>query len=154
RQVLINLVGNAVKFTERGEVVVHVARDGQTGDRVRLHFSVADTGVGIPLDKQKSIFNAFEQADSSTTRQYGGTGLGLAIAARLAQMMDGKIWVESEPGRGSVFHFTACLSLAKEPVEPAVADVGSLKDLAVLVVDDNATNRQILQEVLSNWQMR
>jgi len=248
RQILVNLVGNAIKFTEHGEVVVRVARVdpgesgqssdplhpyaspqntgergtsvallapssadqpdtddshtclfhsrwkgsqafldaslssgergpdfprgrargrgigsegaspipavGQADERIRLHFSVADTGIGIAVDKQQTIFNAFEQADSSITRQHGGTGLGLAIAGRLAQMMDGRIWVQSEPDKGSTFHFTAAFALSSEPTESAVLELSNLEGLPVLVVDDNKTNRQILQEILTAWQMR
>jgi len=123
-------------------------------ERIRLHFSVADTGIGIAADKQQAIFNAFEQADSSITRQHGGTGLGLAIAGRLAQMMDGKIWVQSEPDKGSTFHFTAAFALSSEPAEPVVSELSNLDGLPVLVVDDNKTNRQILREILAAWQMK
>jgi two-component system sensor histidine kinase/response regulator len=108
-QVLINLVGNAIKFTEHGEVVVRVAKEGCAGDEVRLQFTVQDTGIGIPTEKQAVIFEAFTQADSSTTRRYGGTGLGLAISTQLVALMGGRLWVESEPGQGSTFHFTAGL---------------------------------------------
>lgn len=150
RQVVMNLVANAVKFTERGEVVLDVSQEPSSGDIVRLHFSVRDTGIGIPADKQHLLFNAFSQVDSSTTRRYGGTGLGLAIAVKLVRLMAGDVWVESEPGKGSTFHFTAQFSLAPEiTVEPRE----SLKDLRVLVVDDNATNRLILYEMLIAWEM-
>jgi PAS domain S-box-containing protein len=195
RQIIVNLVGNAIKFTERGEVVVSVAmtNDGMTNDErspkpqarspnegegaapgfdirdssflrhssfrdssfVSLHFEVRDTGIGIPADKQRKIFQAFEQADTSTTRQYGGTGLGLTISARLVEMMGGRIRVESEPGRGSIFHFTARFAPARGPVaSPAMARPETLHGLPVLVVDDNATNRLILHEMLTNWRMR
>ncbi len=123
-------------------------------EQIRLHFSVADTGIGIAADKQQAIFKAFEQADSSITRQHGGTGLGLAIAGRLAQMMDGRIWVQSEPDKGSTFHFTAAFALSSEPAEPVVSELSNLDGLPVLVVDDNKTNRQILQEILAAWQMK
>ena len=155
RQVLVNLVGNAIKFTEHGEVVVRVGMESQSADDVCLHFAVADTGIGIPPEKQQLIFQAFEQADPSTTRTYGGTGLGLAIASKLVAMMGGRIWVESEVGRGSTFHFTAQFGLEQNALTRDVA-VGreQLLDLRVLVVDDNATNRRILEEVLRNWRMR
>jgi PAS domain S-box-containing protein len=172
-QVLLNLAGNAIKFTESGEVVVHVDVDGQTTESapsarddgvarptsappdVRLHFTIRDTGIGIPLAKQASIFEAFSQADSSTTRKYGGTGLGLTISSQLVAMMGGRIWVESEPARGSRFHFTARFDVpqgtptASDAIRPA-----DLQGLAALVVDDNATNRRILEEMLSHWGLR
>jgi len=155
RQIIVNLVGNAIKFTERGEVLVHVHMDARTDDQVQLHFAVSDTGIGIPLDKQSLIFDAFAQADTSTTRKYGGTGLGLAISSRLVGLMHGRIWVESKIGEGSAFHFTLRLEVAKEQQSarhiPKVIDVSKLK---VLIVDDNSTNRRILEEVLTNWQMQ
>jgi PAS domain S-box-containing protein len=166
RQILVNLVGNAVKFTELGEVVVEVAwaagglaEDAKEGiakpqaAEVEMHFSVRDTGIGIPPDKLQAIFAPFVQVDGSTTRKYGGTGLGLAISARLVALMGGKIWVESEPGLGSVFHFTARFGLAPAPLAPPLR-VSDLERLPVLVVDDNATNRRILEEILRNWRMR
>jgi signal transduction histidine kinase/DNA-binding response OmpR family regulator len=152
RQVVVNLVGNAIKFTERGEVVFSVHCEERTGDDLWLHFSVTDTGVGIPDDKQKAIFDVFEQADMSTTRRFGGTGLGLAISAQLVRMMGGQISVESEVGRGSTFHFTARFGLARPEADPhAGARVVSLQDMRVLAVDDNATNRRILENVLRGW---
>jgi CheY-like chemotaxis protein len=159
RQVVVNLVGNALKFTERGEVVVHVGAQGPGGGtgagEVELHFSVRDTGIGIPPDKRRLIFEAFAQADASTTRKYGGTGLGLAICSQLVHMMGGRIWVESEVGQGSAFHFTARFGRAKGPVaRPPAAQPVQLYGLPVLVVDDNATNRRILEEVLRNWGLR
>jgi two-component system sensor histidine kinase/response regulator len=154
-QILVNLVGNAIKFTEQGEVVVKVERVWQSADEAYLHFAVSDTGIGIPPDKQGALFDAFSQVDASTTRRYGGTGLGLAISSQLVAMMDGRIWVESEVGVGSTFHFTARFGLSKASPERAlIAPLDSLMDLPVLVVDDNATNRRILQEVLTNWRMR
>jgi signal transduction histidine kinase/DNA-binding response OmpR family regulator len=174
RQVLVNLVGNAIKFTERGEVVIrvkseirnpkseiHAAQErsdfefgiSDLGREVTLHFEVKDTGIGIPAEKQQAIFNAFEQADSSTTRKHGGTGLGLAIASRLARLMGGRMWVESEVGRGSTFHFTARFRAQPAAPAPAPVDLTALDGLHVLVVDDNATNRQILREILTNWRM-
>jgi signal transduction histidine kinase/CheY-like chemotaxis protein len=158
RQILVNLAGNAIKFTGTGEVVVSVKVSGfppaKEGERaaVLLHFAVCDTGIGIPPDRQQKIFEAFSQADSSTTRRYGGTGLGLSISTRLVKLMGGRIGIESEVGRGSIFHFTVPLELGEAP--PVTASTGiDLTGLPVLVVDDNATNRRILQEVLSNWGM-
>jgi two-component system, sensor histidine kinase and response regulator len=156
RQVLLNLVGNALKFTDAGEVVVRVEVAGAAAPEgeVGLRFTVRDTGMGIPRDQHERIFRAFEQEDSSTTRRFGGTGLGLTIAARLVALMHGQITVESEPGRGSTFAFTARLGLQpqapdQDPLRPPVL----LHGLPVLVVDDNATNRQILEEWLRGWQM-
>jgi signal transduction histidine kinase/CheY-like chemotaxis protein len=151
RQVIVNLIGNAIKFTERGEVVVQVALDGQEGDELRLHFAVSDTGIGIPKDKQGVIFEAFAQADGSTTRKYGGTGLGLTISSQLVKMMGGKIWVESEVGKGSTFHFTAQMRPSKDLPPKPVTQQADLEGLPVLVVDDNATSRHILEEILRHW---
>jgi PAS domain S-box-containing protein len=173
RQVLLNLVGNAIKFTEEGEVVVRVSVDKETGREgdeetesdstvvswspgllVSLSFEVSDTGIGIPPDKQEKIFRAFEQEDTSTTRKYGGTGLGLSIAARLVALMGGRITVQSEPGRGSTFAFTARFGRQPHSTEPVAARPPVLlRDLRVLVVDDNPTNRHILEEWLRDWQM-
>lgn len=159
RQVLLNLVGNAIKFTEQGEVVVTVRlADGQQSElppeTCRLTFSVRDTGIGIPLEKQQAIFRAFEQEDSSTTRKYGGTGLGLTIAARLVALMEGEIAVESQPGRGSTFSFTASLL---RPAHPAPSSGSQppilLENMPVLIVDDNETNRLLLVELLRDWHM-
>ncbi len=155
RQILVNLVGNAIKFTPQGEIAVLVEMESSTPEAAWLHVSVRDTGVGIPADKQRAIFEAFTQADSSTTRTYGGTGLGLAISTRLVQLMGGRIWVESESGCGSTFHFTARFgrqspSVARRPpLLPA-----ELAGLRVLVVDDNATNRRILHDLLRQWRMQ
>jgi signal transduction histidine kinase/CheY-like chemotaxis protein len=155
RQIIINLLGNAIKFTAAGEVVARVSLESQTNDTARLHFAVSDTGIGIPAEKQRVIFEAFSQADGTTTRRYGGTGLGLSISSKLVELMGGSIWVESEPGRGSTFHFTANFSLrAATSADAASPARVSLEGLPILVVDDNATNRLILEEVLSNWQMR
>ena len=153
-QIIVNLVGNAIKFTEQGEVLVDVAVASQTAEEIDLHVAVKDTGIGIPLDKKRLIFEAFSQADGSMTRKYGGTGLGLAISSRLVAMMGGRIWVESELGRGSAFHFTVRLGLQREAaLKPSLQPV-DVQDLPVLVVDDNATNRRILEELLANWGMK
>jgi PAS domain S-box-containing protein len=155
RQVLINLVGNAIKFTEQGEVVVDVQVESQTEQEVVLHVHVLDTGIGIPAEKLPGIFEAFSQADTSITRQYGGTGLGLTISARLVEMMGGRIWVESEPGKGSTFHFTVRFGRQREaPRRRVPTELTSLQELPVLVVDDHPTNRRILEEILTNWRMR
>jgi two-component system sensor histidine kinase/response regulator len=154
RQILVNLLGNAIKFTHQGEVVLRVIQEAPTPPDVVLQFSVRDTGIGVPLDRQKSVFDAFTQADSSMTRTYGGTGLGLTISSQLVQLMGGRLWVESEVGRGSTFHFTA--SFALMPVPPAVATgtgAVALRDLSVLVVDDNTTNRRLLEKMLIGWRM-
>jgi two-component system sensor histidine kinase/response regulator len=151
RQVLLNLVGNAVKFTDHGEVVVTISHPADSVDPYHLQFDVADTGIGIPKDKQSLIFESFAQADGSTTRKFGGTGLGLAIASQLVTMMEGRIWVESDGRRGSRFHFTARFGEGAEMVDDGVPGV-SLVGLQVLVVDDNETNRRILDEVLRHWQ--
>jgi signal transduction histidine kinase/DNA-binding response OmpR family regulator len=153
-QILVNLIGNAIKFTEQGEVVVRVEQEWQTEDEVGLHFAVSDTGIGIPPDKQDELFHAFSQVDSSTTRKYGGTGLGLAISSQLVAMMGGRIWVESEVDKGSTFHFTTRFGISKTQENQRVVELSTLWDLPVLVVDDNATNRRILEEVLTNWHMR
>jgi len=155
RQVLVNLVGNAIKFTDHGEVVVQVEKVAEEEGGVVLGFLVADTGIGIPREKQELIFEAFAQADGSTTREYGGTGLGLSISAQLVELMGGRITVESEPGRGSRFRFRARFGVATgESRSTASRLPARLRGLRVLVVDDNATNRRILEEVLTQWRMR
>jgi two-component system sensor histidine kinase/response regulator len=154
RQILINLVGNAIKFTEKGEIVVRVEVESQCEEDVVLHFRVVDTGMGVPAKKQKVIFEAFSQADNSTTRKFGGTGLGLTISQRLVSLMKGKIWVESELGKGSTFHFTAQFKVQKNPAKPFSVPFDQLSGLSVLVLDDNDTNRTLLGEMLMNWQMR
>jgi len=155
RQIIVNLLGNAIKFTAAGEVVVRATMEQQNDDDVFLHFTVSDTGIGIPADKQNLIFEAFSQADSSTTRHFGGTGLGLTISSRLVHLMRGKIWVESKLGQGSAFHFTANFRMQKDQlVRPTTTERCSIEDLPVLVVDDNETNRFILAEVLTHWQMK
>ncbi len=152
RQIVVNLLSNAIKFTDHGEVVLDVRHQSQSDGQVVLHFAVSDTGIGIAEDKLAVIFDAFEQADNSTTRRYGGTGLGLAISSKLVELMGGRIWAESQVGQGSRFHFTARFDLAPEDsrglakLEPAV-----IRGTRVLVVDDNATNRLILEEMLGNW---
>ena len=154
RQIIVNLVGNAIKFTERGEVVVKVENDSFSGEKIRLHFSVRDTGIGITTKQQERIFDAFTQADASTTRQYGGTGLGLAISAQLTEMMGGRIWVESELGKGSVFHFIVEFGRATEETPTKPAGLEMMYDMKVLVVDDNMTNRIICEEMLASWGMK
>ncbi|MFZ0639783.1 MAG: response regulator [Candidatus Acidiferrales bacterium] len=154
RQVLLNLVGNAIKFTERGEVVVSATLARSDSVWAELHFTVRDTGIGIPADKQSLIFAAFIQADPSNTRKYGGTGLGLAIAQRLVNMMEGAVQVESELGKGSTFRFTVRLRLPeKKFVPPAVVDPSTVRGLPVLIVDDNEANRLILAEIFEEWGM-
>ncbi|HEV3236032.1 MAG TPA: response regulator [Gemmataceae bacterium] len=173
RQIIVNLVGNAIKFTELGEVVVRVATvpagfipengpgvmpttENHVGplDGPLLHFSVSDTGIGIPPDKLGSIFEPFTQADGSTTRKYGGTGLGLTISSRLVSLMGGKLWVESEPDKGSTFHFTAHLPQARStPARKIPSRSLTLVGVRALIVDDNATNRRILHDMLRNWKM-
>ena len=150
RQIILNLVGNAIKFTDRGEIGVAVRVAAVTESEVALHFEVSDTGIGIPADKQHLIFEAFTQADGSTCRKYGGTGLGLAICTQLVGMMGGRIWVESVAGQGSTFHFTARFGCTEETAEGDPADMCGL---SVLIVDDNATNRRILEERTRGWGM-
>jgi two-component system, sensor histidine kinase and response regulator len=153
RQIVVNLVGNAIKFTDKGEIVVRVSVESADATVARLQFAVCDTGIGIPLDKQSKVFEAFSQADASTTRKFGGTGLGLAIVSQLVALMGGRIWLESEPGRGSTFQFTADFPLAEAAAAPP-AELETLRGLPVLVVDDNQTNRIICEEMLANWRMR
>ena len=155
RQVMVNLIGNAIKFTDKGEVGIQVALASASADPVNLQFTVRDTGMGIPPEKQKMIFGAFVQADGSTTRRFGGTGLGLTISSRLVEMMGGRIWVASTPGLGSQFHFTVQLARGRTPPErPESLEEIRLKDVSVLVVDDNASSRRILSDLLLRWQMR
>jgi signal transduction histidine kinase len=154
RQVLTNLVTNGVKFTEKGEVELTVKSDPAPAgsDAAWIRFSVRDTGIGIPEEKKPSIFGAFNQADASTTRRYGGTGLGLTISRSLVEMMGGRIWFESEPGKGSTFHFV--LPFNRHGTAAAVpADVTALSGMEVLVIDDNATNRRILGDMVRQWSM-
>ena len=152
RQILLNLAGNAIKFTSEGEVVISARVEA--GARLVLRFTVRDTGIGIPLEKQEVIFQPFSQADGSTTRKYGGTGLGLTISTRLVEMMGGRIWVESDLGKGSAFHFTVRLEPAESLPPDAAPERGDLAGVPVLVVDDNATNRRIFRERLSSWGMK
>jgi two-component system sensor histidine kinase/response regulator len=155
RQLIVNLVGNAIKFTERGNVVVNAELESQSSDGVPLHILVSDTGIGISPEKQQLIFESFEQADGSTTRRFGGTGLGLTISRRIVEMMGGRIWVESKVGQGSVFHFTATFRHSKRSaVSSECPERLGLEGLSVLVVDDNDTNRNILGEMLTKWRMK
>jgi signal transduction histidine kinase/CheY-like chemotaxis protein len=151
RQIVNNLVGNALKFTGRGEIVVTADLESREADTLLLHFTVRDTGIGIPLEKHQKIFEAFSQADGSTTRKYGGTGLGLTISVRLVTMMGGRMWVESEPDRGSCFHFTALLGVSKlaSSAKPSCPHVP--EGAHFLVVDDNGTNRRVLRDMLRKY---
>ena len=153
QQVLVNLVGNAIKFTDRGEIVVLVESQPVSASAIDLHVSVKDTGIGIPPDRIRAVFELFSQAESSTTRRFGGTGLGLTISEQLVKLMGGRIWVESEVGKGSTFHFTARLGIGEQSVLPR-ATLEQLEGLRVLVLDDHPTNRFILEEMLTHWRMR
>jgi CheY-like chemotaxis protein len=154
RQIIVNLIGNSIKFTEEGNITLEVRLESEDKDRVELRFDVADTGIGMPREKLDLIFNPFTQVDSSSTRKYGGTGLGLAIVSQLVDLMMGRIWVTSELGKGSSFHFTCRFGVRR-----GVGEVGDthdpdlLKGLRVLVVDDNATNRKIFLKILEKWSM-
>jgi CheY-like chemotaxis protein len=155
RQVIVNLVGNAMKFTERGEVVVRATLKSQTDGECQVEFAVVDTGIGIPAEKQRLIFDPFSQADGSTTRRYGGTGLGLTISSQIVALMGGRIEIDSEVGRGSTFRFVA--GFGKAPAQASAAPAPrpvKLRGLAVLVVDDNETNRRVLAGLLRMWNMR
>lgn len=154
RQIVFNLVSNAIKFTEKGEVIVDVQLDYRSETQAHILFSVADTGMGIPVEKQETIFGAFDQADGSTSRRFGGTGLGLAVSSQLVTLMGGKIWVESLPAQGSIFRFTAKFALRpdEEKATTCTADI-DLSGINALVVDDNATSRQFIQELLESWKM-
>ncbi|MFZ3215645.1 MAG: response regulator [Candidatus Acidiferrales bacterium] len=155
RQILTNLAGNAIKFTSAGEVVARVQVESQDSGGTTLHFSIADTGIGIPSDKQENIFEAFTQADASTTRKFGGTGLGLAISSKLVHLMGGKIWVESESGKGTVFHFIVRFAPpAGDGFNSYQMGPASVQDKRALIVDDNVTNGRILTETLRAWGMR
>jgi PAS domain S-box-containing protein len=155
RQVLTNLLSNAIKFTNQGEVVTLVSIEQRIDKHLWLHFQVRDTGIGIPPDKLKVVFDPFMQADSSTTRLYGGTGLGLTISSQLIELMGGRLWAESELGKGSTFHFNVPLGLQEgEEAESKPVKFEDIQGVPVLVVDDNATNRRILEEMLAHWHMR
>jgi signal transduction histidine kinase/CheY-like chemotaxis protein len=154
RQIVNNLVGNAVKFTERGEILVQTDIESRDAETAVVRFSVRDTGIGIPQEKQQRVFEAFSQADGSTTRKYGGTGLGLTVSSRLVKMMGGRMWVESDAGRGSCFYFTARLGVSAHGRAESAANMPALEGVAVLVVDDNATNRRIFEGTLGKWGMR
>jgi two-component system, sensor histidine kinase and response regulator len=150
RQILTNLVSNAIKFTRQGEVVVTVHKESHSGTELVLRFSVRDTGIGISQEKQRSIFNAFEQADMSATRKYGGVGLGLAIVAYIVNALGGRIWLESTPGRGSTFYFT--IQAQALPEDKSLVEQ-QLHGMPVLIVDDNTTNRLILEKIVRGWSM-
>jgi signal transduction histidine kinase/ligand-binding sensor domain-containing protein/CheY-like chemotaxis protein len=155
RQILVNLIGNAIKFTDSGEVYVGIEEESQSLNSTLLHFSVKDTGIGIPVEKQKSIFEAFSQADGSMARKYGGTGLGLTICTRLVNMMGGNCWVESQIGQGSTFHFTVQLAVQTTTrARPAFLQPEQLRDLHALIVDDSSTNLRVLCGMLSRWGMK
>ena len=155
RQIVTNLLGNAIKFTSKGKVVVSVIEEERTKDSMKLQFSVTDTGIGISPDKKLVIFDEFSQADSTMARKYGGTGLGLAISSRLVELMGGEIWVDSQPGKGSSFHFTMPLMLQKtKKPSPISFEFDNIYNLPVLIVDDNATNRLLLEKMLNNWKMK
>jgi|GEM_PF-454562 len=154
RQVLANLVGNAIKFTEMGEVVLRISLESETPTHTLVRFEVRDTGIGIPPDAQEKLFQPFTQADGSTTRRYGGTGLGLAICRQLVTMMGGRIGLQSTPGKGSTFWFTAQFERQLHPVGVVAVPSGSLVDMRVLIVDDNSTNSEILRHMVADWGMR
>jgi PAS domain S-box-containing protein len=156
RQVLTNLIGNAIKFTRHGEVGLKALLDSNDGKSIVVHFIVSDTGIGIPPEKTKLIFDSFSQADTSTTREFGGSGLGLTISRSLVEMMGGKIWVESQVGQGSQFHFTIRVSPASPRISPSIilTQPEALHGVKVLIVDDNRTNRRILDGLLRHWKMR
>ena len=155
RQIVTNLIGNAIKFTSEGEVALHATAEKKAPGEDQLHFTVSDTGIGIPADKLETIFHSFSQADTSTTREYGGTGLGLTISRRLVEIMGGRIWIESELGKGSHFHFTVPLRAAEPiPKAPEVdAAYQTLRNVKALIIDDNRTNRRILDGLLTAWGM-
>jgi len=152
RQVLINLIDNAIKFTEKGEVLLSMEEEERNQEEVSVHFVIKDTGIGIPEEKQRQIFDAFAQADGSMTRKFGGSGLGLAICNQLVELMGGKIWVESKQGAGSIFHFTCCFKVPSSEDEIiSTSQLKGIEGLPVLIIDDSATNRDILTKMLTNW---
>jgi len=153
RQVLVNLLGNSLKFTKRGEVNLRVQREAVQEGSISLRFSVEDTGIGIPSEQQARIFEAFTQVDGSTARRFGGTGLGLTICRQLVQMMGGRIWVESTPGQGSTFHFMASFGVSQAVATAEPLEAGQLRGMHVLAVDDNQTNLRILGCLLAGWGM-
>ncbi|MDP3538266.1 MAG: response regulator [Azonexus sp.] len=153
RQVLINLIGNAIKFTEKGEIILHTELMKEQDGQALIHLAVRDTGIGIAPDKQQLIFDAFSQEDTSTTRRYGGTGLGLSISRRLVELMGGEVWLESEIGLGSTFHFSVSLKLDDQPPQPIASQI-DLRDRHILIVDDNATNRRVLAGMLAAWDVK
>ncbi len=153
-QILINLVGNAIKFTPSGDVILRAELESNDSREAQVHFSVTDTGIGIPAEKHQLIFEAFAQADGSTTRNYGGTGLGLTICSHLVALMGGRIWLDSEPGKGSAFHFTARFEPAQRSLSAIDADSSELRGIPVLVVDDNEANRRILVDMTRSWGMQ
>lgn len=154
KQVIINLLGNSIKFTEKGEVVLHVMGERRPGNQVALKFSVSDTGIGVAPEHHKLIFESFSQADASTTRRFGGTGLGLTICSRLVKQMGGEIWVESELGKGSVFYFTCILAVAEDMTVQEIAQPEMvLRGTSILIVDDNQVNLQILESMTAHWGM-
>jgi CheY-like chemotaxis protein len=152
-QVLTNLGNNAVKFTEKGDIVMGVEMASQTDSRVELHFWVRDTGIGMTPEQCGALFRSFSQADASTTRKFGGTGLGLAISKKLVELMDGRIWVESEPGKGSTFHFHASLGLQADPMPRRMLHIEELRGTRVLIVDDNASAREILTSMVQGFDL-
>ncbi len=154
RQILVNLLANAVKFTPKGEILLTVASQLRGNERYRLHFSVRDTGIGIPTDRIDRLFDAFTQVDASTTREYGGTGLGLAISSKLTKLRGGRMWVESEVGKGSTFHFTVAVDAAEsQPDDDWRGTPAELEGKRILIVDDNNTNRTILTQQAESWKM-
>jgi two-component system sensor histidine kinase/response regulator len=154
RQLIVNLIGNAIKFTREGEVLLELTLAESQDDSIRLHLVVSDTGIGIPTGKLEHIFDAFAQADASTTREYGGTGLGLAITKRIVEELDGRIWVESEEGQGSQFHCEIVLALGEAPADRPAARESEFRSVSVVVVDDNESNCRILREILEGWKMQ